>query len=136
MCIRDSTVHCDYPGSTNYNPKSNTAALTINRIAPTVTATGRTFTYDTAAHPGSCSVTGVGGTNLGSLSPTYTPNPAPASAPTVVGSYTVHCDYPGSTNYLPGSATAALTIEPRDALVPVSYTHLRAHETPEHLVCR
>ena len=21
-------------------------------------------------------------------------------------------------------------------LVPVSYTHLRAHETPEHLVCR
>src|SRR5678816_4860898 len=22
------------------------------------------------------------------------------------------------------------------ALVPVSYTHLRAHETPEHLVCR
>ena len=23
-----------------------------------------------------------------------------------------------------------------DALIPVSYTHLRAHETPEHLVCR
>src|SRR5678816_1944640 len=22
------------------------------------------------------------------------------------------------------------------SLVPVSYTHLRAHETPEHLVCR
>src|SRR5678816_2502077 len=22
------------------------------------------------------------------------------------------------------------------ALIPVSYTHLRAHETPEHLVCR
>src|SRR5678815_3458825 len=33
-------------------------------------------------------------------------------------------------------------IEPRDAgnhdavEIPVSYTHLRAHETPEHLVCR
>ena len=23
-----------------------------------------------------------------------------------------------------------------DLLNPVSYTHLRAHETPEHLVCR
>src|SRR5678815_5649607 len=23
-----------------------------------------------------------------------------------------------------------------DSLFPVSYTHLRAHETPEHLVCR
>src|SRR5678815_2662922 len=23
-----------------------------------------------------------------------------------------------------------------DGLAPVSYTHLRAHETPEHLVCR
>src|SRR5678815_2391137 len=22
------------------------------------------------------------------------------------------------------------------AMIPVSYTHLRAHETPEHLVCR
>eukprot|EP00658_Telonema_sp_P-2_P073419 TRINITY_DN62485_c0_g1_i3.p1 TRINITY_DN62485_c0_g1~~TRINITY_DN62485_c0_g1_i3.p1 ORF type:complete len:105 (-),score=2.36 TRINITY_DN62485_c0_g1_i3:82-396(-) len=25
---------------------------------------------------------------------------------------------------------------PYSALIPVSYTHLRAHETPEHLVCR
>src|SRR5678815_1976238 len=24
----------------------------------------------------------------------------------------------------------------KEALLPVSYTHLRAHETPEHLVCR
>src|SRR5674536_318881 len=24
----------------------------------------------------------------------------------------------------------------RSAIIPVSYTHLRAHETPEHLVCR
>ncbi|CZR94615.1 hypothetical protein CDFC105_33727 [Clostridioides difficile] len=25
---------------------------------------------------------------------------------------------------------------PKAVVVPVSYTHLRAHETPEHLVCR
>ena len=24
----------------------------------------------------------------------------------------------------------------KDIIIPVSYTHLRAHETPEHLVCR
>ena len=28
------------------------------------------------------------------------------------------------------------TSEKWDRIVPVSYTHLRAHETPEHLVCR
>eukprot|EP00658_Telonema_sp_P-2_P031759 TRINITY_DN2369_c0_g1_i5.p1 TRINITY_DN2369_c0_g1~~TRINITY_DN2369_c0_g1_i5.p1 ORF type:complete len:117 (+),score=8.37 TRINITY_DN2369_c0_g1_i5:547-897(+) len=27
-------------------------------------------------------------------------------------------------------------VSPYSALIPVSYTHLRAHETPEHLVCR
>src|SRR5678815_192796 len=34
----------------------------------------------------------------------------------------------------PGARRTALACEPR--LHPVSYTHLRAHETPEHLVCR
>src|SRR5674536_131764 len=28
------------------------------------------------------------------------------------------------------------SVSPRVEFVPVSYTHLRAHETPEHLVCR
>ena len=27
-------------------------------------------------------------------------------------------------------------VEESTSVVPVSYTHLRAHETPEHLVCR
>src|SRR5678815_641371 len=41
------------------------------------------------------------------------------------------------------AAYVAIGVHPRDnllawvtALVAVSYTHLRAHETPEHLVCR
>src|SRR5678815_1731270 len=29
---------------------------------------------------------------------------------------------------------ASITVQ--ETLLPVSYTHLRAHETPEHLVCR
>src|SRR5678815_5712684 len=34
-----------------------------------------------------------------------------------------------------GNAITALDISPTNE-IPVSYTHLRAHETPEHLVCR
>src|SRR5678815_2560139 len=33
-------------------------------------------------------------------------------------------------------ANVYLAFEHDLTLVPVSYTHLRAHETPEHLVCR
>ena len=30
----------------------------------------------------------------------------------------------------------SVALDPRTVGTPVSYTHLRAHETPEHLVCR
>eukprot|EP00658_Telonema_sp_P-2_P017296 TRINITY_DN16700_c0_g1_i2.p2 TRINITY_DN16700_c0_g1~~TRINITY_DN16700_c0_g1_i2.p2 ORF type:complete len:103 (-),score=20.31 TRINITY_DN16700_c0_g1_i2:71-379(-) len=37
-------------------------------------------------------------------------------------------------------AMASMATKPngstRDGMITVSYTHLRAHETPEHLVCR
>src|SRR5678815_5926741 len=35
-----------------------------------------------------------------------------------------------------GGAGAVVTPPPRCTVSAVSYTHLRAHETPEHLVCR
>src|SRR5678815_3237639 len=37
----------------------------------------------------------------------------------------------GTIGYTPGYALANV-----DSVDAVSYTHLRAHETPEHLVCR
>src|SRR5674536_278219 len=37
---------------------------------------------------------------------------------------------------LAGLALAVLAILADLVMIPVSYTHLRAHETPEHLVCR
>eukprot|EP00658_Telonema_sp_P-2_P052467 TRINITY_DN4068_c0_g1_i1.p1 TRINITY_DN4068_c0_g1~~TRINITY_DN4068_c0_g1_i1.p1 ORF type:complete len:102 (+),score=17.97 TRINITY_DN4068_c0_g1_i1:118-423(+) len=38
---------------------------------------------------------------------------------------------------LPGASKPDIRSSARGAFpVPVSYTHLRAHETPEHLVCR
>ena len=44
-------------------------------------------------------------------------------------------------DYFPRTDSAVRTAEkldpkPQQRLLPVSYTHLRAHETPEHLVCR
>src|SRR5674536_180164 len=35
-----------------------------------------------------------------------------------------------------GSGPAVLVTSEIPGITPVSYTHLRAHETPEHLVCR
>src|SRR5678815_5342036 len=57
--------------------------------------------------------------------------PNPASAPslktTIAGRYGV-LDYPVGAAIEPASLTNATES------APVSYTHLRAHETPEHLV--
>src|SRR5678816_812541 len=41
---------------------------------------------------------------------------------------------PTALNALLAKSTAARVVSGR--MRPVSYTHLRAHETPEHLVCR
>ena len=35
-----------------------------------------------------------------------------------------------------GGFTADMRQKPTGSPIPVSYTHLRAHETPEHIVCR
>eukprot|EP00658_Telonema_sp_P-2_P050657 TRINITY_DN38681_c0_g2_i1.p1 TRINITY_DN38681_c0_g2~~TRINITY_DN38681_c0_g2_i1.p1 ORF type:complete len:107 (-),score=30.83 TRINITY_DN38681_c0_g2_i1:77-397(-) len=40
-----------------------------------------------------------------------------------------------SSSSQPSSPTTAIT-SPNTTTTSVSYTHLRAHETPEHLVCR
>eukprot|EP00658_Telonema_sp_P-2_P080988 TRINITY_DN8174_c0_g1_i6.p1 TRINITY_DN8174_c0_g1~~TRINITY_DN8174_c0_g1_i6.p1 ORF type:complete len:100 (+),score=26.14 TRINITY_DN8174_c0_g1_i6:97-396(+) len=38
--------------------------------------------------------------------------------------------------YIANMCDTGGTLEDAITRVPVSYTHLRAHETPEHLVCR
>ena len=38
--------------------------------------------------------------------------------------------------YMDNNATTSLKKEVLDAMMPVSYTHLRAHETDSYLVCR
>src|SRR5678815_1909916 len=50
---------------------------------------------------------------------------------------TVHARAGTSCQLNGPSAVATATIPiPSSTTLPVSYTHLRAHETPEHLVCR
>eukprot|EP00658_Telonema_sp_P-2_P001017 TRINITY_DN10376_c0_g1_i3.p1 TRINITY_DN10376_c0_g1~~TRINITY_DN10376_c0_g1_i3.p1 ORF type:complete len:120 (+),score=24.79 TRINITY_DN10376_c0_g1_i3:84-443(+) len=48
------------------------------------------------------------------------------------------CPSPGYQWVSPGGGCMHWTISPDtgSSIMPVSYTHLRAHETPEHLVCR
>src|SRR5665254_21620 len=43
---------------------------------------------------------------------------------------------PGSSRASPSSTCSTRHVSPAGPARPVSYTHLRAHETPEHLVCR
>src|SRR5678816_2042355 len=45
-----------------------------------------------------------------------------------------HVEFGGA--FLQGAANRQCHQHQTDAVLPVSYTHLRAHETPEHLVCR
>jgi uncharacterized membrane protein len=102
-------VHCDYPESANYNAASDTEDLTIDKATPTVVASagaGNPYTYDANPHEGSCTVTGVGGADLGPLDATHTPDDPPINA----GGYVVHCDYAESANYNAASDTEDLTI--------------------------
>jgi hypothetical protein len=110
-----ATASYNYAGDANHNGSSDSKNFAIDKANPTVTATGGSFVFSGAPIPGSCSVTGVGGVNLGPLAPTYigsgsTVYPSNPLAPAAVGSYTVNCDYAGSANYNAKSNTAALTI--------------------------
>jgi hypothetical protein len=90
-------------------------SVTVNPATPVVTATGGTFVYNGTPQPGSGTATGGAGESLtvtlsysGTGSTVYGPS---ATAPSLVGTYTVVAHTPGDSNNLPGdSAPAALTI--------------------------
>ena len=108
------TATCSFAGDTNYPPMSGTATVTITKATPKANVVGGTFTYDQAAHGGSCTVTGVNGAALvGTL--TYTPGP---SAPVNAGTSTVSCSFAGDTFYNPVTAgPATIVINPRPIAV-------------------
>jgi hypothetical protein len=107
-------VLVEYAGNNNYNPGSATADLVIGKADPTVTATGGTFTYNSAAHPGSGSATGIGGVDLGAVTITYDGS---SSAPVTAGTHHVLVEFAGNDNYNGGSATATIEIGKADPTV-------------------
>ena len=103
-------------GDTNNNSgNASPAAITINKAAPTISATGGSFAFDGNPHAGSGTATGGAGETLpvtlsysGSGSTTYGPT---ATAPSGAGTYTVTASTVGDTNNNSGTSTpAALSI--------------------------
>ena len=103
-----SGVGVSFVGDASYAAASGTANLTVGKATPSVAATGGPFEYTGGPHDGSCEATGVGGADLGPLTPTYTPGPG---VPVNAGTYTVNCSYVASANYTSASASADLTID-------------------------
>ncbi len=113
--------------TTNYKFASGaqtSSSFTIDKVDPVMGAVGGTFTYDTSAHAGSGTATGVG--TDGALAPVTlsyqdsSHNPI-ASAPVNAGSYFVSAHFAGNSNYNANdSAPAPITILKADANVSVT----------------
>ena len=102
----------------NYNNAAGTAAIVINQATPTVTVIGGTYTYNFLPHAANGFAYGVSGLAdvlvpavtfeyAGTGVTTFTPT---ATAPTLVGTYSVTASFAGNLNYTPALATANLTI--------------------------
>jgi hypothetical protein len=101
------TVRASYAGSSNYHPaQSADATLTINRATPTVEFQSTTVSYNGSPRSATVIVRGVGGALL-SYQRSYDGS---QTEPTNAGSYTLHVQVSGSTNYEPISATTTFVI--------------------------
>ena len=117
---RDAGTHVAtalFTGTSNYTRVSRTASVVITPVAPTVTVSGGTFGYDGLPHAATATVTGVNGEDLGAASLSYNGH---SSVPRDVGSYAVSAAYAGSRNYIAGSASTLLIIEPGAPTISVS----------------
>jgi hypothetical protein len=86
----------------NYQADDATGTLVINKVAPTVTATGNTCTYSGSPCEGGGSAKGVDGTDLGAVTLTYTPGGS--SAPINAGDYTVVASIGETANHTAASS--------------------------------
>lgn len=111
------SVLSSFPGNGTYDAASASAALTINRIAASVTVTGGIFPYNGSPHPATGTVTGLGAVPLspgltysyvGVSGTTYGPSATP---PVVSGMYLATGSFAGNTNYLPGSDSDTIEID-------------------------
>jgi hypothetical protein len=90
----------------NYQADDASATLTINKVAPVVTATGNTCTYSGSPCAATGTATGVDNTDLGAVTLAYTPGGS--SAPVNAGDYTVVASIGETANHTAASSEPAI----------------------------
>lgn len=122
-------VVATYAGGHNYTGDSATGRLVINKLTPTMTASGGTFTYDGRTHPASGSVVGLNGEVL--ATPTFTYNGG-SDAPVNAGSYMVVASFAGNVNYkaLP-DISASIVINKAQASISLSNLNYTYDASPK-----
>lgn len=109
-------VLATFGGDANHDGSSATNIVEIGKADPTVSVGGGTFAFDGTAHPVTGSATGIGGTDLGTVTITYNGSP---DAPVNAGTYNAVAAFSGNANYNSGSATSTVEIGKIDPTVVV-----------------
>ena len=110
--VPGGTANWNFAGNDNYNAKSGSVAITINKADATVVVTGVTVTYDGHEHGATGTATGVTGEDLASLldrGAKFTNAPGG----------TANWSFAGNGNYKAQSGSVAITINKADATVNV-----------------
>ena len=107
------TANWVFTGGTNYNDKTGTAAIVINKANAAITVTPYNVSYDTLAHTATATVVGVdaGGTAAG------TSINLAGTTHTVAGTFVDSWSFSGGTNYNNASGTVTDRISARSATV-------------------
>jgi len=112
------TANWSFAGNTNYNTKSGSVTITINKAKPTVTVTGDECTYDGQAHGASAIAAGLSGNVAGTFSFTYN---GAATEPVNAGTYAVVATFTSTDgNYENATGAGTITINKADATVNVN----------------
>ncbi|MGH2918574.1 MAG: MBG domain-containing protein, partial [Solirubrobacteraceae bacterium] len=115
--------------------------ITIAKAAATVSITWADATYNSASHPATATVDGVGGdVNLSpaatleyfSGSSAGTAGTGTATAPTNAGTYTVRASFAGNGNYNGDSAVKTITIDKAAATVKITWATPQTYNTSTH----
>jgi hypothetical protein len=112
-------VRASQPGDSNFNAAPDVdVTLIVDKATPQITVNGGNFPYDGNPHPGTGTVTGIGGVDLGALTFDYTPGGS--TAPVNVGSYTATGNFAGNANYNGVSGSASIHITQATASISLS----------------
>jgi hypothetical protein len=111
------TVVATFNGTAVYEAATATKTFVIHKATPTVMVNGGTFTYDGVPHAASGTVTGGGGTSLGSPAFSYNGVQAP---PANAGVYNVIGTYGGDPNHNSATGSATITINKATPVVTVA----------------